>query len=165
MSNRSTWILAVVAIGIIATVIGVGLYTNRTQEPPKPQTIQKADKPLPTRTELEALLVTEQSEIKTTLTAEYPAISTLYVVTPGKLYERGEWYGTTLTLKAPDQLSNSRDTLRVLMQKKDGKWTVRTGPPQLLLSTKEYPDVPKSVLQDINSPVSLPGTTNSPPIN
>jgi hypothetical protein len=66
----------------------------------------------------------------------------------------GRWFGATLTYKGSD--TANRDTLRVLLEKKDNLWTLRTTPPEPLLSTKKYPDVPKSVLQTINKPVSLP---------
>jgi hypothetical protein len=51
------------------------------------------------------------------------------------------------------------------MQEKNDTWIVRTNPPQLLLNTVDFPDVPKSVLQAINQPAPLPGTPTSPAIN
>jgi hypothetical protein len=105
-------------------------------------------------TSLSQQLTDQLPTIQGALTAAYPKISTDYTVGRGKLYGDGNWYGTTLTYKGTD--TANRDTLRVLMQKKDGVWTVRTKPPQPMLSTTEFPDVPKSALQDINKAVSLP---------
>ena len=58
----------------------------------------------------------------------------------------------------------NRDTLRVLMEKQAGIWKLRTTPPEPILSAQEYTDVPKSVLSDINKPVSLPGGDTTTPV-
>lgn len=99
-------------------------------------------------------LSTELPEITRLLIVSYPKIESDYTIADATLYEDGKWFGATLRYKGTD-IAN-RDTLRVLMENKSGKWIVRTKPPVPLLSTKTYPDVPKSVLQDINKVVGLP---------
>lgn len=112
----------------------------------------------------EEQLQKELPVITRVLVEKYPKITTDYTINKGQLFEEGKWFGTTLTYKGTDV--NNRDTLRVLMEKKDNVWTLRTTPPQPLLSTKEFSDVPKAVLQAINKPISLPaGAANSPAIN
>lgn len=113
--------------------------------------------------ELAKKLTTEQPTITAVLSAAYPKSATDYTMSSAKLYDKGQWFGAILTYKGSDSMN--RDTLRVLMQKKNGVWILRTTPPELLLSAKKYPDIPKSILQSINKPVSLPGTDNSPVIN
>lgn len=88
------------------------------------------------------------------LVSAYPKIKTDYDIADTRLYENGIWFGATLRYKGAD--TANRDTLRVLMEKKDGQWTLRTKPPTPLLSAKNYPDVPKSIIQDINKVVGLP---------
>lgn len=118
----------------------------------------------PKAAELKEKLQLEMPTILSVMTAAYPKITTDYIVNTGQLFDEGQWFGTTLTYKGTD--TDNRDTLRVLLQKKNGVWVLRTTPPRLILSTKELPDVPKSILQTINKPISLPaGTNNSPVIN
>ncbi len=104
----------------------------------------------------------EQEVITRTIAEHYPRLQTFYTINPGKLYGRGEWYGTTLTYKGSD--SDNRDTLRLLLKKENKQWLLVTTPPQQLLSTKLLPDVPSYILRDINQPAYLPGTANSPAI-
>jgi hypothetical protein len=82
------------------------------------------------------------------LQASNPKISQLYVINAGSLYHHGEWYGTTLSYKGPDALS--RDTLRTVLHKVNGAWEV-AAPPKLVLSAKDYPDVPAKVLSAVNA--------------
>jgi len=148
---------------IASVVIGIGAFTYGALTA-SPQ--QSDSKPTPSQTpvkiDLGKELQTERPTIIEVLTTAYPKIKTSYIISEGQLYDKGEWYGTTLTYKGKDSLN--RDTLRVLMQKKQGVWVLRTTPPQILLSTVEYPDVPKSVLVSINQPVSLPAGKDSPEV-
>ncbi len=152
--NQNTKILLIIA----AIIVGVGAFTYGALT--APQAAQQSPSPSSTPTQkkvdLGEQLKKEQKTILGVLTAKYPKIKTEYVINQGKLYDQGQWYGTTLTYQGKDTMN--RDTLRVLMQKKDGIWVVRTTPPAPLLSTVEYPDVPKSILHDINEPISLPGS-------
>ncbi len=97
----------------------------------------------------------DRDAIFKSLEVAYPKIATDYTIAKGTFYENNTWYGTTMTYKGEDSMN--RDTLRVLVQKKDGLWVFRTKPPTPLLSKYDYPDVPVKVLQSINKPVSLPG--------
>lgn len=118
----------------------------------------------PTASKLKEKLQSELPTIMSVMTAAYPKITTDYTVNTGQLFDEGQWFGTTLTYRGTD--SDNRDTLRVLLQKKNGVWVLRTTPPRLILSAKEFPDVPKSILKTINKPISLPaGSGNSPAIN
>lgn len=112
--------------------------------------------PKPTADQLEKLRDTELPTIKTVITTAYPLVATDYIINKGALFDEGQWYGTTLSYHGKDTLN--RDTLRVLLQKKDGVWILRTKPPVPLLSTEAFPDVPKDILKAINQPISLPST-------
>lgn len=150
-------------IAIIATLIicggslALGALSAPTGQP------QREVSTSPSKQQLAERLETERPTILTVLTSAYPKSQTDYIIGSEALYGKGEWYGAVLTYKGSDMMN--RDTLRVLLQKKSGVWILRTTPPELLLSSKKYPDVPKSVLQSINRPVSLPGTDSSPAIN
>lgn len=105
---------------------------------------------------------TAEQERETALAAlatQYPELSKEYTINKGKFYKGNTLYGTTLTYKGSDTMN--RDTLRLLMQKKDGIWTLRTNPPEPLLSKQSYSDIPVEVLRDINKAVSLPGVDTS----
>lgn len=109
-----------------------------------------------------AVVLARETEVVTKIiTAKYPLAATDYIIGVGKLYtDHGTWYGMTLTYRGTDTMN--RDTLRVLLQKKNGSWVLRTTPPEPLLSAQKYTDVPVAVLRSINKPVSLPGTDTSP---
>ena len=96
----------------------------------------------------------ERETIIAALATRYPEITTDYTINKGKLYKDGEWFGTTLTYKGSDTMN--RDTLRLLMQKKDGLWVLRTTPPEPLLSKHSYSDAPIEILRELNKSVSLP---------
>lgn len=165
--------LKVMLIVFLSIVVGIGAIAYGAATAPKKQSVQpvvqlSTPAPTPTATpttkiDLKAQLETEQSTITGVILAAYPKIATDYTINPGQLFENGQWYGTTLTYKGSDTMN--RDTLRILLQKKEGIWLLRTTPPEPLLSAKKYPDVPKKVLQTINKAISLPGTDTSPTVN
>lgn len=167
MKDQSTMILGIIATGIVALVAMIGFLQHTTNTPPPAQPLAQASSPTlgtpKSEAELTALLQTELPSITTVIAAAYPDISTLYNIQTGKLYGQGQWYGTILTYRGPD--TDNRDTLRLLLQKKDNQWLIKTTPPQPLLNVADYPDVPKKILQDLNQPAVLPGTETSPQIN
>lgn len=94
-------------------------------------------------------LLDEQFEtIKSVLNEKYTNINQ-YVVAKGKLYKKGEWYGTTLQYNGNDEFNY--DSLRLVMNKKDDKWTLVTDPPSISLSSQSYPTIPIDVLRDVNN--------------
>lgn len=101
-----------------------------------------------TRQYLDSLYTSEKATIETSLIARYPKIAISYDIVHDKLYHQGEIYGAVLV--ARDQLSDNSDTLRVLMEKKDGKWIVLTKPPVPVLGAPLYPSVDRQILADIN---------------
>lgn len=111
---------------------------------------------------LKKQLETENVRIQQAITDRYPLLTNLYTINEGKLYGRGEWYGTTLTYKGLD--SDNRDTLRILLKKSSDKWSVASTPPTPLLSTQTFKETPSYILRDINQPAFLPGTASSPAI-
>lgn len=162
MQSKTTIILGIVAVVIIGGIVGAGIYLQQPAPAQNPQPV-KQDKKLPSATELAEKLPDEQPAITLALTETYPTLLTSYTINTGKLYHDGSWYGTTLTYYGTDE--NNRDTLRVLMRKKNDKWEVLSKPPRIILRAADYPDAPKSVVQDINRPAPLPGTATSPAIN
>ena len=90
----------------------------------------------------------ERSAIRAALQKEYPQLKTLYTISHEAVYEKGQFYGATLTFK--DRKSEQRDTLRVLMQKQDDEWQVRSTPPQPVLSAPTFTDVHPATLEAIN---------------
>ena len=128
------------------------------QEDPITQTVPIS---FPTKV-LDAQLTKETPAIIEHITSKFPQMLSLYTVNRGKLYDRGDWYATTLTYIGSDK--DNRDTLRLVMQKVSGQWKLITTPPRPLLSIVEYPGVPKTILDDINKPAYLPGTDVSPAI-
>lgn len=101
-----------------------------------------------TRQYLDSLYAKEQAAIEAALLADYPRIAMDYRIVHSKLYHQGELYGAILI--AQDQGSDNADTLRVLMQKKNGAWKLLSRPPTPILSAPLYPSVDRVILLDIN---------------
>lgn len=92
----------------------------------------------------------EKDAILSAITTKYPTATKRYTINDGKLYHWGEWYGATLTSREnPDEYVYA-DTVRILLKKQDGTWTVMSDPPEIILSTPTYPDTPEYILKDIN---------------
>lgn len=148
-----------ILVGVVVIAAGSILYGALTPaSSPQPSSTPQTSS-TPTSSPVQKLSLPEQlAQEKTTihgvLLKTHPAIEKDYIITREQLFEQGQWYGALLTYKGKD--ADNRDTLRVLMEKKDEVWTLRTTPPQPLLATKQYPDVPRAVLIDINRAVSLP---------
>jgi hypothetical protein len=144
--------ITLITIGAIIVAAGAIAYGALTApQPPKPVVAQT---PSLTKTQLDQELQAELPTITSVITGVYPKVASDYTINKGQLFDKGEWYGTTLSYHGSDTLN--RDTLRVLLQKKQNVWIMRTTPPVPLLSAELLPDVPKSVLKTINQPVSLP---------
>lgn len=153
MNDQVKTILILVGVVIIAAgSIAYGALTAPSEN--KVEQTKATPSSSPKKVDLVKTLETERPTIHGLLLAAYPKIATDYTITREQLFEKGQWYGALLTYKGTDK--DNRDTLRVLMEKKDGAWVLRTTPPQLLLATKQFPDVPRSVLQSINRAISLP---------
>lgn len=156
-----------VFIGIVVAIFVAGgslAYGAMTAKQPTPSSSNKVVSQKMSKEQLAKLLTAERPTIDVVMLAAYPKISTDYAVGEGQLFDEGKWFGATLTYKGSD--IDNRDTLRILMQKKNGLWTVHTTPPEPLLSHKKYPDVPIDILKTLNKPIGLPaGGANSPAIN
>lgn len=141
-------------IVLIAIIIAVGSFAYGALTAPHPQTKKSSTPTTAPKIQLTQQLATEKLSINGILLGAYPKVSTDYTIVNEQLFDQGQWYGAVLTYKGSD--SANRDSLRVLMQKKEGIWIVRTTPPQPILAAQSYPDVPKSILQSINKPIALP---------
>lgn len=108
---------------------------------------------------LNELLGSELGGIKASLAEKYPKIDKLYDPQKGRLYKKGEWYGTVLTYKGDSSGSNlfKTDALRVVLKKENGKWSVKTDPPYIILNKYAYPDIPIDILRGVNSLQTSPG--------
>jgi len=99
------------------------------------------------RTRLEALLSDQLAVVNAVITTKYGSIIDNYTVQDGQLYEKGQWYGTTLT-EIVDR-GGRGDVYRLVLNKKNNQWTVAAHP-QIVLSKFDYPNIPFSVLSNVN---------------
>lgn len=162
MKNKTTLFLGISVLTIIGIIAAGFLFSQPAPQQPVQKPTPQKQEPLPTAIELQALLAIEQPAITTLLNERYPNISTDYTVERASLYHRGEWYGAILQYKGSDV--NNRDTLRIVLQKKNGNWVIKTPMPQLLVNKRDIPDAPISMLNDINRAAPLTGTETSPAI-
>lgn len=97
---------------------------------------------------LEDLLSGDSQSISESIIASFPGINQ-YQVSKGRLFQEGEWYGTTLHYVGND-IFNS-DTLRLIMKKTNIGWVVATDKPSVSLNRIINPDIPKVVVQLTNN--------------
>lgn len=98
---------------------------------------------------LNTILEGEFEGIKATLNQKYSQLY-LYEVQKGKLYHKGEWYGTTLQYIGDDY--DNSDTLRVVLKKNSsGGWDVVTNPPSITLDKYTHKTIPIDILTDVNN--------------
>jgi hypothetical protein len=60
------------------------------------------------------------------------------------LYMRGEWYGVVAASTA-----QGPDYFRVILQKTNDSWNIVVWP-SIVLSYERHPDIPKSIINDVN---------------
>lgn len=109
--------------------------------------------PAYTTDKLAELLGRERDALRQTITTAFPIVTSGYEIGGGKLYEHGDWYGTTLRLSQTEEQKRLgyADTYRLVAHKENGLWVVKTKPPQLVLSRLSYPDIPVAILKDVNT--------------
>lgn len=97
------------------------------------------------------LLNENLATIKQVITQKLSPSIASYEIRPGKLYENGEWYATTVIpkLSEEERRLNYTDTYRIVLRKANSTWVVATLP-ELTLSHLVYPDIPKDILVDVN---------------
>ncbi len=165
-----TFAIIIAALFICGGSLALGALTAPQSQPQTQQTQrqttpgpQSSQSPTPAPQPSTSPLESAQTTVTSLLVAAYPKAGTDYTIGSAKLDDSKKWFTAVLTYKGSDTMN--RDTLRVLAQKKDGEWILRTTPPEIILSAKKYRDVPEEILKSVNKPVSLPGTDTSPAIN
>ncbi len=106
-----------------------------------------------TDTALGSLLSTESSQIRATLNSALPLLASQYEINTEKMYGDGTWYGALIVprLTAEQRRTSYFDIFRVVVHKEDGRWKLVSNPPELILTTAKFPQVPKEVLSAINA--------------
>jgi hypothetical protein len=100
---------------------------------------------------LDKLLAGEKSVIEASLISKYPRIKGQYIFENESLFHFGDWYGTTLKYVSTD--SNNSDTLVAVLKKEGNVWKVITRPPNLFVSTKDHPEIPLDIANELNQKV------------
>lgn len=97
---------------------------------------------------LEEIRTKELPIIHAVITNKYPNIN-LYTLGEGRLYQWGEWYGTTLKYIGTDSFNS--DTLRLILKKENNTWVIKTDPPNITLNKFMYGEIPEEILRDVNN--------------
>jgi hypothetical protein len=102
---------------------------------------------------LASLLDTARPAIHAAVKQAVPKVDNSYLLAPGQLYGKGEWYGSVLYPNlSPEQRRLSYvDSYRIVVKKEGDSWKVVTVPPEIVLSTLTYPQIPKGVLISTNN--------------
>lgn len=95
------------------------------------------------------VLKNELTAINKAISDAYPKAISQFVINEGYIYQDATYYGTTLTQKTA-YASDQGDVYRTVLKKENGTWIIKAKP-ALVLSAKDYPDIPFEILSDINT--------------
>ncbi|MCA9332300.1 hypothetical protein KDA00_00300 [Candidatus Saccharibacteria bacterium] len=102
---------------------------------------------------LEELLNADKSNIHKMINSAFPQIANNNLrIGDGRLFKRGEWYGTMIfPALSEEEIKNSYfDIYHLVLKKENGQWKIVTTPPDLVLSSQKYLDIPEDVLSATN---------------
>jgi hypothetical protein len=104
-----------------------------------------------TQQKLQDILRSEQVVIDEAIARDIPKTKA-YQLREGRLYKTGQWYGVIAEEAIPkSQIQTTYiDSYKIIMKKEDGQWKTMTPVPEILLTTKAYPTIPREILLDIN---------------
>lgn len=97
---------------------------------------------------LNSMFNAEKTKIEEKIIDKYPNILNLYTIEYGALYGEGDIYGAKLVYH--NSTDEFRDSLKLLLIKKDGDWEFTSNTPKQTLSQEEYSNVDKTILSEIN---------------
>ena len=103
---------------------------------------------------LAEMLVPQKATIDNIIATTVPNFSNQYKISNGKLYGQGEWYGAIIepNISAEQAARSYNDRFGVVARKDSkGEWKVVTIPPEIILSSVKYPQIPIDTLIDINN--------------
>ncbi len=90
----------------------------------------------------------ELPAINEAIKSTYSNIIDNYTITDGEIYKEGQWYATLLVQKTAG--NEEGDLYRTVLKKENDRWVVKAKP-SLVLSSRDYPDIPKDILTSINA--------------
>jgi hypothetical protein len=97
-----------------------------------------------TQAKLGQIYETQKPNIISALNAKYPDQMKIYSLQFGKLYLDGNWFGGYLVP------SNNTDSLQVILKQKDSDTWDIAATPNITISSPQYPDIPKVVIDGVN---------------
>jgi|GEM_PF-2542150 len=100
---------------------------------------------------LNDILNVNKGSIQSSAISSYPRIDGRYIFENEKIFHFGDWYGATLKYIGPDV--NNADPLLIVLKREGSNWKVITRPPSLLVSQKDYPEIPLDIADQLNQRV------------
>lgn len=98
---------------------------------------------------LDSILESEKAEVQTILNSKYPNIINSYSIKNYQLFKKGDWCGGLL-VNNNSSFNNKKDIFRFVAKKTNGVWDI-INYPDLILTSENYPNIPRSVINTINS--------------
>ena len=94
-------------------------------------------------------LAAQEQAIRQAVESEITGLDTYYFL-KYEAYLDATWAGAILAPKDYQNIAiNKRDFLRVVLRKEKDEWVVKTMP-EIVLGVPSYPDIPRSILDEIN---------------
>lgn len=95
-----------------------------------------------TESKLQAMLPGVRAAAQAVLFKTYPTLETNYTVSKDGLFMLGDWYGAVLKPVSPNM-----DTLRVILESRNGSWTVAVRQPDISIGEPSNPKIPAAVVE------------------
>jgi hypothetical protein len=100
------------------------------------------------RQKLDQLLPLESAALRSAILRHYPSLPNRYSIDGLRLYGLGEW--ASALLKPNHKVSSDQADIYRVVLSRTTSWIVVTSPPEIIISSKKYPTIPKDVLSNLN---------------
>jgi hypothetical protein len=102
---------------------------------------------------LASLLESEMPTIRQLLNSRYQPEISSYTVESARLFDKGEWFAAALVPKIIKETGQA-DIYRVVLHKQNSSWEIIAAP-DLVLTSSDYPDIPRYILRYINQTIAM----------
>ena len=101
---------------------------------------------------LSEMLEKDRSVLIQEINTKVPQTTSGFVITDLRLYFFGEWASAKIHVAQTEEeeRENYIDTYRVVLKKDKDTWKLVTDPPELIISIKKYPNIPRDLLIQLN---------------
>lgn len=104
-----------------------------------------------TDSKLSSLLPEEEENIKNVVKQRFLRNKSEYQISNMRLFILGNWAGVKIEKTSSDEQEYYQDVFRLVLKKENNQWLIVNEKPELIINSISYPEIPKSILKEINN--------------